>query len=79
MQTFSDFYRSIDWSPLDRLEIMKFLAPHSPGWEVARYGDTYEATYRSAFAPDTPDYVAYTVDEMARWLFSRQAYEDKGG
>jgi hypothetical protein len=74
--TFLEFFQSIDWSPLEKMEIMKFRAPHSPGWEVAKYGEQFEATYRSAFAPDTPDYVAFTIDEMARWLFSRQAYLD---
>ena len=74
--TFSEFFQSIDWSPLEKMEIMKFRAPSSSGWEIAKYGEQYEATYRSAFSPDSPDYIAFTIDEMARWLFSRQAYQD---
>lgn len=74
MQTFTEYFTSINWQPLEEGEILKFRAPHCAGWEVAKYGDEYEATYCSAYAPDDPDFVAGTAQEMARWLFSKGAY-----
>jgi len=73
-KTFTEFFEGIDWTPLERRETMKFQTAHSPGWEVGKYQTHYEATYRSAYAPDRPDFVAGTVEDMARWLFSKRAY-----
>lgn len=78
MQTFTEYFTSINWQPLEEGEILKFRAPHCAGWEVAKMIHTgpvrYEATYRSAYAPDDPDFVAGTAQEMARWLFLKGAY-----
>lgn len=74
--TFTEFYQSIDWTPLERRGIMNFRTAHYLGWNVAKLGEFYEATRAAADATDEPAMRTESLETMARWLFGYQAYLD---
>lgn len=74
--TFTEFYQSIDWAPLERRGVMKFRTAHYLGWEVAKMGRFYEANSRAADSTDEPLIKTDTLEKLARWLFGKQAYLD---
>lgn len=74
--TFTEFFQSIDWTPLERQAILHFRTKHYLGWGIAKLSGQYEATRRAADAVDYPAFRTDSLETMARWLYGQQAYAD---
>lgn len=75
--TFYDFFQSIDWSPLEQLEVLKFRTERYLGWEISKINNRYDVTPRASDASDKPVFSSESLEAIARILFIWGAYLDK--
>lgn len=76
--SFYEFLQSIDWSPLEQLEVLKFRTENYLGWEISKVGNRYDVTSRAADASDNPVFSSESLEGIARVLFIWGAFLDKG-